>query len=425
MARDDNETAQTDPRIELLHQHLVAIGTRDMAQADLLTSYCEQMLSMGVPLMRTHVTMNAIHPVYGSLGVQWQRSEGVERQEHEHATETPENWLQSPFYHMLSQGETEYRERLSPDAAPSRFSLLRTMKERGASDYLAAAIPLGDYVPGNVIDTDERAEGVVMSWMSDAPDGFTDECLTLIRATFPTLALAMRASSNRQTAVDLLGIYLGNDAGRRVLSGEIQRGTTQWIDAVICYFDLEGFTDMSQRLPGEALIAMLNEYFDLVVARIEGHGGNVLKFMGDGLLAIFDRKALGDAPDRAVAMLRDLQQDIMELNAQRAAAGAHIMQYTIALHAGPVLYGNIGADQRLDFTVIGPEVNLGARIGGMHKSLGQSVIISQSVARDVTQSGFELISLGRYMLRGVNTPQELFTLYGAAALEAGESPSSS
>lgn len=425
MARDDSDTSPPDPRIGLLHQHLVAIGTRDMAQADLLTSYCEQMVSLGVPLMRTHVTMNAIHPVYGSLGVHWQRGAEVERHEHQHASEAPEDWLQSPFFHMLSRGEAEYRERLSPNAAPSRFSILRTMKARGATDYFAAALPLGDYDPGTPYDTDERAEGVVMSWMSDAPDGFTDDSLGLIRATFPTLALAMRASSNRQTAVDLLGIYLGKDAGRRVLSGEIQRGTTQWIDAVICYFDLEGFTDMSQRLPGEDLIAMLNDYFDLVVARIEGHGGNVLKFMGDGLLAIFDRKALGDAPDRAVAMLRGLQEDITGLNAQRATAGAHIMQYTVALHAGPVLYGNIGADQRLDFTVIGPEVNLGARIGGMHKSLGQSVIISQSVARDVTQSGFELISLGRYMLRGVKTPQELFTLYGTAALAPGESPAPS
>ena len=197
----------------------------------------------------------------------------------------------------------------------------------------------------------------------------------------------------------------------RVLSGEIQRGTTRWIDAVILYFDLEGFTSLSQKIEGEPLIAMLNDYFGLAVAAIHAEGGNVLKFMGDGLLAIFDREALSDASDRAIRAVRALDRDAAARSAERAETDAPRLGHTAALHAGRVLYGNIGADDRLDFTVIGPEVNLAARLADMHQSLGQRLIISDAVARDVSEPGGELVSLGRYMLRGVDKPRELFTLF--------------
>lgn len=407
----DHHVWRDDPRVVTLNSWINLAGARGQPQLELLDTYCQQLKAMDVPLLRVHVTVNALHPVYGNVGLNWQRDEESQRHEYEHSSEVAEDWLKSPFYHMITNGLSEFRERIFERNEPSQFPLLASMRALGATDYYAAATLFGDWEEGQPIDLDKRIEGAMMSWMSHAQDGFTDRDLALIRATFPSLCLALRANSHRQTAEDLLGIYLGRDAGRRVLSGEIQRGSSQWIDAVICYFDLEGFTGMSQKIPGEELIALLNDYFGLVVGQIEARGGNVLKFMGDGLLAIFDRTAFRDAPDRAVSTVRSLQDKIAALNAARAAQDKRTLGYTIALHAGPVLYGNIGADERLDFTVIGPEVNLGARIGGMHKSLGQSVIISDTVASDVTQSGFELISLGRYMLRGVDDPQELFTIH--------------
>lgn len=407
----EHDIWRNDPRVVTLNTWINAAGARGLSQVSLMEEYCAQVTALGVPLMRAHITVNALHPVYGSVGINWQHDEGSERREHEHTSEAPTDWLQSPFYYMLSEGASTYRERLSTGGEVSRFPLLTQMAQTGATDYYAAAISFGDRDESIPFLMDEHLEGAMMSWMCHGPEGFTDLDLALIHTTFPSLCVAFRAASNRKTAEDLLGIYLGRDAGRRVLSGSIQRGSSRWIDAVICYFDLEGFTAMSQQLEGEDLIAMLNDYFGLVVARIEGQGGNVLKFMGDGLLAIFDRDTLNDAPDRAVATTQTLQAEIAALSATREKAGDPTMGYTIALHAGRVLYGNIGADERLDFTVIGPAVNLGARIGGMHKSLGQSVIISHAVVKDVTQNDCDLISLGRYMLRGVDTPQELFTMY--------------
>jgi len=400
-----------DARAADLASWLIDAAIVGQPQLAILEAYCEKLVEMGVPLMRVHVTQTALHPVYGGVGFDWHQTQAPVRHEYAHTEEAPENWLVSPFFHMMSNGLSVYRERIGDATAPSRFPVLNEMRALGATDYLALARLFDDSEDGEPVGLDDRREGAIVSWMSQAPDGFSEADILLIRATFPSLCLTLKSGTHQQTAEDLLGIYLGRDAGRRVLSGEIQRGSSRWIDAVICYFDLEGFTSMSRRIEGEALIAMLNDYFGLVVTRIEEHGGNVLKFMGDGLLAIFDRELLSDASDRALRMATALDDEMAGHSSARSAKGLPILGYTMALHAGRVLYGNIGADERLDFTVIGPEVNLAARLADMHRPLGQHVIVSETLAHDVKDPPVDLVSLGRYMLRGVDQPQELFTIY--------------
>ena len=251
----------------------------------------------------------------------------------------------------------------------------------------------------------------MVSWTSDRPGGFAEEELQLIRSVMPYLGLALKSSSNRQMASDLLRVYLGRDAGQRVLKGEIQRGSSREIDAVICYFDLKGFTSLAEQIPGPALIEMLNDYFAHVVATIQSHGGNILKFMGDGVLSMFDLGSIDMDAAAALNAASELQQKLKVLNAERDAAGLPTAGFTLALHAGEILYGNIGAENRLDFTVIGPTVNLTSRISGMHRSVGQSIIVSEHVQRAAHPSPHDLVSLGRYMLRGISTPIELFTIY--------------
>lgn len=205
------------------------------------------------------------------------------------------------------------------------------------------------------------------------------------------------------------------DAGRRVLSGEIQRGSLQQIDAVLCYFDLKDFTALTERTPGPELIAMLNDYFGMAVAIIQGHGGNILKFLGDGILAMFNletpEQSAAAGLDAVVQMRRCMEQK----NAERQAQGETTTGVTLALHAGEILYGNIGAENRLDFTVIGPAVNLTVRLSGLHRSVGRNIILSEPVAKIAGHTAHDLVSLGRYMLRGVSEPQELYTIYKAPA----------
>ena len=159
------------------------------------------------------------------------------------------------------------------------------------------------------------------------------------------------------------------------------------------------------------MIDMLNAYFGEAVAAIEREGGNVLKFMGDGLLAIFDKRQSERAVDRAVEAAVMLRAAVDRLNTERTDAGLPTTNFTLALHEGEVLYGNIGGEARLDFTVIGPAVNAAARIQSMCGQLERRLILSTPVAKSVKARADELVSLGRYLLRGVSGPQELYTLY--------------
>jgi adenylate cyclase len=401
----------TDSAVADLNAWLVRQGVEGTPRARMLEGYCLKLVGLGVPLMRMHVTMSALHPVYGGVGFSWRPDDGPEHLEYAHTQDVPDDWLSSPFYHMLTSGLGTYREVLWQSEAPSRFPLLRSVKAQGATDYIALGVLFDAPVPEQGLSIGDDPNGAYMSWIADAPQGFSDDHIALIHETFPTLSLVLKSGAHRKTAEDLLGVYLGRDAGQRVLSGEIQRGSTRWINAVICYADFEGFTSLSHQMEGEALIAMLNDYFAGIVREIEAEGGNVLKFMGDGLLAIFDQDQFDDAADRALRAVRAMGADIAAVSRRRRGQGAPVFGHTVALHTGPVLYGNIGAEERLDFTVIGPEVNLAARIGGMHKSLGQRVILSGKLAAEVTDPDFDLVSLGRVMLRGVDTPQELFTIY--------------
>ena len=235
--------------------------------------------------------------------------------------------------------------------------------------------------------------------------------MALLRELSPHMGLALKSMSNQQMARDLLQVYLGRDAGRRVLSGEIQRGSSDKINAVICLFDLKGFTSLAEQMPGPEVIDMLNDYFGIAVGAIQAHGGNILKFMGDGMLTMFNLGSLEQDAKAALDAASELRHKMRTRNAERAEADLPAPDFTLALHAGDILYGNIGSANRLDFTVIGPTVNQTSRISGLHHSVGQSVILSEDVQRAGLKAGHDLVSLGRYMLRSVPEPIELFTIY--------------
>lgn len=397
--------------IDPLARWLLQQGLEGATQEELLQGYCQKLVELGVPLCRLHMAQRAFHPQFGGFGFDWLRESGVSLERYAHTDVQPDRWLQSPLFYLLQHNLSEMRETLTTPGYNSPFPLLNDLAAQGATEYFATGLLFEK--PDNLapIDPSNTPEGILISWASDGPDGFSDADLNQIRKGLPYLGLALKSASNRQIAKDLLGVYLGRDAGRRVLSGDIQRGSLEEINAVICYFDLTGFTSLTERTDGQPLIAMLNDYFGVVVAAVQGHDGHVLKFMGDGLLAMFDHPDMAQATEAALDMAAQLCLQIAEKNQQRQAQGLPTTGFTLALHAGEILYGNIGAENRLDFTVIGPAVNLTARLSGMHKSVGQTIIVSERVF-EASQSGrHDLVSLGRYMLRGVSQPQELFTLF--------------
>ncbi len=403
----DSASASTDSLIDWL----VNKGLEGAGQEELLEGFCARLVGMGVPLMRFHAAQSTLHPVYGGTGYSWYNGAGGESETFEYTDTPSEVWQQSPLYALLNEDLDEIRVKLVEHNEPSRFPLLNDLREVGATDYYATGLSYEGAKQLRPDGTKKVSDGVLMSWTSDAPNGFEDSDLNRIQTVLPHLGLALKSAKNHDLAKDLMRVYLGRDAGRRVLSGEIRRGSLQQIDAVIWNFDLEGFTTLSEDLPGHEIIDMLNDYLAVAVGVVHDKGGNILKFMGDGLMAMFDVGEIDEDARAALDAVPLLQSRMDELNARRRAQGLPVVNYTLALHSGEILYGNIGSETRLDFTVIGPAVNQAARIAGMHRSLGQRILISDDVARAAQRCAQELVSVGRYMLRGVNEPKELFTVY--------------
>ena len=406
----DHAEQPTNAALTDLSEWLLLKALESMPFDKIFDVFCQQICAAGIPLQRSHITLRAHHPEFGSRAYRWHRDDGNEHLTFERRPDAPQDWLQSPLFYLLANDIPEIRQRLTDPNPVLSFPFFDDLRAIGTTDYFAAKRFFFERKGSLAVDPMDTPEGMVISFASDAPDGFADAHLDGFRQLLPALALTLKSGANRQMAEDITATYLGADAGRRVLSGDIMRGSSEMISAVIWYFDLRSFTKLSETLPGPAIIEMLNDYFGMVVALVERHGGNVLKFMGDGLLAIFSLNEANDARANAVDAALALEEEIAAVNQRREEAGLTITGFTLGLHAGDVLYGNIGGKDRLDFTVIGPAVNTTARILGMCSHVDQNIVISSDVALPIKEDCPELVSLGLYRLRGVSARQELFTL---------------
>ncbi|MGC1503149.1 MAG: adenylate/guanylate cyclase domain-containing protein [Sulfitobacter sp.] len=375
-----------------------------------LEECCYRLVSVGIPLQRVNLTVRAHHPEIGSVAFRWHRDTDSERFDYQRSSEAPDEYLRSPLYYLLTNPISELRQRLTEPDPALDFPVFEDFRARGSTDYYAAKRSFLAKDPSTPNMASQTEEGMIISMTSDAPDGFSDAHLDGLRNLLPSLCLTLKCGANRLMAENITAAYLGRDASKRVLSGAIMRGSSETVSAVIWYFDLKGFTKLSETLQGEAVIELLNDYFSEAVEVVEKNGGNVLKFMGDGMLAIFDLNEIPDARHVAVNAAAELREVFAATNSRRAAAGLYTTGFTLALHAGDVLYGNIGGKTRLDFTVIGPAVNATARILGMSGAVDQNIVISSQVAAAVCESCPDLVSLGQYRLRGVADRLELFTL---------------
>lgn len=392
---------------------LISEGLLGASQSALLSGFCERLLATGLSIHRAYVSQTALHPELGGRGFEWRRAKtdvAVDTYPRESQTE---GWLRSPFYYMLNEPAPELHLPLGDDAPGKRFPILAAFRNEGVTDYFAMMLGFARSSLDDGFDPDDPPDGMIFSCTTDAPCGFSDDDLDTMRALIPTFGLALKSTSMRQMATDVLTTYLGPDAGARVLSGSIERGSVETIHAVILNFDLQGFTRLAENTPGDVVVAMLNEYFGAIVAAVEANGGNVLKFMGDGLLAIHTIDENGRAHESAVNAAAAIRREMARVNARRSAAGLPHTGFGLSLHSGDLMYGNIGAENRLDFTIIGPAVNAAARIQDMCRSLERDVIMSANVARPLIDQRDDIVSLGRYVLRGVSEPQELFTLVGS------------
>jgi adenylate cyclase len=282
--------------------------------------------------------------------------------------------------------------------------MLEELRRRGMTDYLAVVTRFGTDGAIGLMDC------TYSSWASDRPSGFSDDDLAALEFLVPCLAAVIKGASVARIAETLVETYLGRDAGHRVLRGHIERGVAEQISAVLWFSDLEGFTRITDTAPPRQIIPLLNDYAEAIVTAVQAQRGEVLKFMGDGILAIFDAAVAADACGCALDAALDARKRVAELNRRRAAGEQPVTRFYLGLHVGEVFYGNVGSVDRLDFTVVGPAVNETSRIAAMCRSLDQDVLLSSAFAEAAGPSRRRLVSVGRYALRGVRRPQELFTL---------------
>ncbi|WP_147022969.1 adenylate/guanylate cyclase domain-containing protein [Microvirga aerophila] len=400
---------ETASLVAWLHQQALMGATVET----ILAGLCVQALAMDLDLDRAVVAYLVFHPQFDGMTFTWTRDTG--QAERQAATQPDIRRLPSPFLHMQTTGIEELRYRLDDRGEPLPFPLLSHLRSLGFTDYLAFFQPFGtsadpglwpDMPPGTVM----RA-GVTGSFSTARRNGFTERELDVLRTLVAPFAVAVKAAATIEMAEILLGTYLGAATGRSVLRGHVQRGHGHRVHAVILYSDMRDSTALAASAALEIYLATLNAYFDCVVDAVDAQGGEVLKFTGDGVLAMFPfeegTQAGTNACGLALAAARDALDRLGQVNVRRAEAGASEIRCGIALHAGDVMYGNVGSARRLDFTATGPAVNEVCRLETQCKTLAVPLVLSDTAA---SLYGGPLRSLGWYDLRGVGRAIEAFAL---------------
>jgi adenylate cyclase len=382
---------------------LIGEGRHLRYAQDVLAGLARELTLAGVPVERITFNLRILHPQNRAVGMVWRAGRPeVETVRVGHGIEQTPQYQDSPI-RVLFEGAGGLRQRLDLEIEDLPFPIYRELQAEGFTDYVALPMTFSD---GGVHGS---------TWATRRPGGFASQHICAIADLLPVLALILEARTIRRLARTLLDTYVGHHAGERILSGQIRRGTGETVRAAVWYCDLRGFTRLTEITPRDALIACLNDYFECMATEIAKADGEILKFMGDGMLALFPLEC-PDACARALAAAEGAVAGMAGLNERRAQRGEVALGFGIALHAGEVMYGNIGAPDRLDFTVIGPAVNQAARIEKLCRDLDRSVLISADFARIY---GGPLVSLGHHGLRGVPEPALVFTLPEAALRQAG------
>jgi adenylate cyclase len=369
-----------------------------------------------VPLDRLVAFVRTLHPHVVGRSFVWHANQPVEARENTYEFLRSPEFLESPVGEVVRTGEW-VRRRL--DVGDLGSNLLRDLAKEGLTEYVAAPLV---FLSGQVH---------ALTFATMRAGGFSDEHVAALRAIVPALSRIAEILALSRTAANLLDTYVGHGAGERILAGKIQRGDVDAIRAVIWFSDMRGFTSLSQVLTPNELIDALNELFEVQVDAIHHGGGEVLKFMGDGLLAIFPitegvsgarrrvdhptrgkpvhanegGESVAQLCDHALGVVDEALASLDRLNERRTKRGQKTLSIGIALHVGEVAYGNIGGAGRLDFTCIGPAVNLAARLEGVASKIGRTLVVSDAFRERASRA---LQTVGVFELKGVDGPREVF-----------------
>jgi adenylate cyclase len=372
---------------------LMTDARRQVDPSEFLEAFARELRLAGVDVSRITTGVPTLHPQIFSFSCLWQLGHAVTERQFRAEQGIPSPLSNSPIG-LAYRGLGPTRYELEAPPRDGEFAILAELRGEGFTDYIVHPVPFGD------------GSHKALSFATRRSGGFSPSELALFEAMIPAVGFNLEVQALRRTARTLLDTYVGRQSGGRVLEGQIRRGSGETVRAVIWLCDLRGFTGLSERLERDVLIDLLNCYFGPMCDAVSEHGGEILKFIGDAMLAIFPvAKDAAATCAAALAAAERAQAALAGENMRRDGLNLPRIEYGLALHVGDVMYGNIGSDTRLDFTVIGPAVNLTARIESMCRQLDRQLLLSS----DFVEAGrIAASSLGRFPLKGVGGDQELF-----------------
>ena len=356
-----------------------------------------RVVAAGVPAWRMYIGLQLIHPQLQAMGYLWRRGEPVQSIPRAYGVQFTSAYIGSPIQEVREQGRSvRYRLGVLTD---KHHSVLHEVKAEGGTDYFSLPMHI-------------RRDGPmpVVAFVTNAAEGFGEADIVDLTRLVDMIGAVTEMHIEHSVADTVANTYLGREVGQRILNGAIRRGDGQEIRAVLWFSDLRDFTGLNERRQPNEVLELLNNYFQHVGNALSAHGGEILKFIGDGVMAYFPAEDALFVPmvtSNALNAARQVIGDIEAANEARAAGGADPVRFGIGLHVGTVTFGNVGTEDRLDFTVIGSAVNRTSRLEGLTKALGVQVCASADFNEVCMQP---MKSLGTHRLRGVPKPVEIFTL---------------
>lgn len=370
-------------------------GARLGSFAELFAEVGSRLLAAGLPVMRMRVGAQTLHPEMAAWSAAWTADTGnVASTQARHGISETGAYQNSPVHLMRLVG-TGLRWQMGQLDAERDHSVLFELRDAGAVDYVILPIPM------------EHDRLAYLS-LAFADPGLVHCDLAALVAFGQSFGPLLAAHAHRHMAVSLLETYVGKRTGQRVLAGHVRRGDVERIDAAFWYSDLRGFTQMSEDLSSKALIETLNSYFEVVTAAITARGGEILQFIGDAVLAVFEAgDDLNGACQSAVDAAIDAQAALAVINARRSRAGQPLIRFGIGLHYGEVAYGNVGAFDRMGFNAVGPAVNRTARIESLTKEFGCDLLMSEPFAQRIA---LPTEAVGSRPMKGIAEQMTLYRL---------------
>jgi adenylate cyclase len=390
-----------EPSLTLVDKVADWLISTALSGADLETvvrGFCYRLAATGLPLVRIHLSFSMLHPLYRAMGFTWRRSEGLKVEGYRHTEGVGDVFLRSPYFHLLNNQLDHLRRRLVA-GEPSEFPIFDDLKKEGVTDYLA-------FVSGFA---GESMQGIMGSWSTDSEHGFTDGDIAALLRIQNQLAVAARMAVLAHLAENMLTTYLGSDAGRRVLSGQVRRGDGETIRAALIMADMRRSTAIAEHLGRQGFIELLNQFFDAIAGPFAESGAEILNFLGDGFLAVFPcarHRAQSETACRsALATAFSAVSRMGLLNLRRRQENLEDIGYGLGLHVGNVMFGNVGLRDRLTFSAFGSAVNEVQRLESLTKKYPAKLIASEDF---VDYCGGEWTRLGMEKVPGVERELTIF-----------------